>query len=185
MSIAAPGGHAPVLIGHGPGAPGSAQMAPGDVLRVIRSNLWLIILSLILSVVGGWSVNQYVLKPHYSRYTSTALCRVYTDSQTKNKIDPSRDNGASGFDIQQEAATQASMLRHESLLIEVLGDGNSKIRQTRWWNEFGNNVELAKEDLLDHFSVSPIADSALIAVSMEYPSPKTAGPSSRKSSRST
>src|SRR5829696_8147630 len=76
MSIAAPGGHGPVLIGHGPGAPGSAQMAPGDVLRVIRSNLWLIILSLVLSVVGGWSVNQYVLKPHYSRYTSTALCRV-------------------------------------------------------------------------------------------------------------
>jgi capsular exopolysaccharide synthesis family protein len=171
MTIAGPGALGPVLVGPGGAAPGAAQMAPADVLRVIRSNLWLIILSLILSVAGGWAVNQYILKPHYSRYTSTALCRVYTDSVVKGKIDPTRDVGG-GVDTQQEAATQASMLRHESLLIDVLGDPSNKIRQTRWWNEFGNNVEAAKEDLLDHFAVAPIPDSALIAVSMEYRVPE-------------
>jgi uncharacterized protein involved in exopolysaccharide biosynthesis len=171
-TLAGGGSHGPVLIGPAAGGPGgAAQMAPADVWRVIRSNLWLIILSLVLSVVAGYAVNQYVLKPHYSKYTSTALVRVYTDQQTATKIDPSRGIAASGIDIPQEAATQASMLRHESLLIEVLGDPNSKIRQTQWWNEMGGNPEKAKEDLLDHFAVSPIADSALIAVSMEYSVP--------------
>src|SRR5687768_5566419 len=87
-SLAGPNGHAgPVFIG-GPGAPGAAQMAPADVWRVIRSHMWLIILSLVVFGAGGYAINQYVLKPHYSKFTSTALCRVSTDSMIKAKVDP-------------------------------------------------------------------------------------------------
>src|SRR5689334_10148773 len=44
---------------------GGAQLTPSDVWRVIRSNLWLIILSLLVSAGAGVAVNQYILKPYY------------------------------------------------------------------------------------------------------------------------
>src|SRR5215218_2388886 len=83
-------GHLPALAPHGPsamafpvahggGAAGAAPLSPADV--------WLIILSLMVAAAGGWAVNQYILKPYYSRYTSTALCRVYTDSMKKMQLD--------------------------------------------------------------------------------------------------
>ena len=164
-------GHVTTLAPHGPHAVfpvphaggGAAQLTPSDVWRVIRSNLWLIILSLIVFSGAGVAVNQYILKPYFSRYTSTALCRVTTDAKLRGDIDL-RGAELSTPAVEQEANNQASMLRHESLLIEVLSDPNSKIRQTRWWAECGGNVEVAKEELMDHFSVAPIPDSGLIAV---------------------
>ena len=132
------------------GGPGAAQLTPADVWRVIRSNLWLIILSLLVAGGAGVAVNQYVLKPYFSRFTSTGLVRVSTDVQKKGIVDPQRLVEASTIAVEQEANNQASMLRHESLLIDVLSDVNSKIRQTRWWAECGS-VEKAKEELMDHF----------------------------------
>src|SRR6476620_8800384 len=46
-----------------------------DVWRVIRANLWLIIGLLVLSSVGGYFLNQWLLT-HYPRYTSTILLSV-------------------------------------------------------------------------------------------------------------
>lgn len=170
MTLAPYGPQAVFPVAH-PGA-GGAQLTPADVWRVVRSNLWLIILSLVVCTAAGWAVNQYILKPHYSRYTSTALCRVYTDAQTKRWLNPTSGGDAPGFAIQQEQHTQAGMLRHESLLIDVLTDQQNKIRQTRWWAECNGSVEKAKEELLEDFAVSPIPDSALVAVSMEYSVPE-------------
>jgi capsular exopolysaccharide synthesis family protein len=159
--------HAAFPVPH-PGA-GGAQLTPGDVWRVVRSNLWLIILSLLVSAGAGVAVNQYILKPYYSRYTSTALCKVSTDAIKQGSFD-NIAREVSTPAVEQEANNQASMLRHESLLIDVLSDPNNKIRQTKWWLECGT-VEKAKEELMDHFAVSPIPDSGLISVSMEYKVP--------------
>jgi len=161
----------PVLGAPNAAGPGAAQLTPADVWRVIRSNLWLIILSLLVAGGAGVAVNQYVLKPYYSRYTSTGLARVSTDRMKQAIIDPQHAGEPSTIAIEQEANNQASMLRHDSLLIDVLSDVNNKIRQTRWWAECGS-VEKAKEELMDHFSVAPVPDSGLIAISMEYKVPE-------------
>src|SRR5205814_1220685 len=133
------------------------------VWRVIRSNFWLILITLILFSVGGYLVNRFILRPYFSRYESAALLRIKTDAQTvKPRMEIS--SLADGWEqaIRQEAVTQAGMLKHDSLLIDVLSDPNNKIRQTTWWSEFGGNLEKAKEDLQDNFVVAPIPESSLI-----------------------
>lgn len=152
---------------------GAAQMGPAEVWRVIRSNLWLILFTLVLFGVGGYLVNRYILKPYFSRYQSTALLRISTKTENmREKISPLTATESYEGAIRNEALTQASMLKHESLLIDVLSDVNSKVRETTWWKEFGNNVEKAKEDLVDYFVVAPIPDSRLLSVSMEYRVPE-------------
>src|SRR6476661_2596115 len=148
---------------------GNAPMAAADVWRVIRSNLWLIILMLAVFAGGGYATNRYILKPHFARYESTALLRVTPLSQLfRSQVAPTEMTEAVDIAVRQEAMTQAAMLKHDSLLIEVLNDQNSKVRETQWWQEFGNDVQKAKEDLADHFSAMPVQESRLIAVSMEY-----------------
>ena len=153
-----------------PGAhAGGQQMGLDDVMRVIRGNIWLIIFTLAVFAAAGYAVNRYVLQPHYSRYLSTALLRVTTTSEgMQRKVSPLTAHDAYEVAIRQEAVTQANMLMHDSLLVDVLGDEGSKLRQTTWWREFGNNVEDAKEDLQDNFTAVPVPESRLIAVSMEY-----------------
>ncbi|HZN69394.1 MAG TPA: polysaccharide biosynthesis tyrosine autokinase [Tepidisphaeraceae bacterium] len=153
-------------------AVGGPQLTPADIWRVIRSNLWLIILSLVLFGLGGYAVNNYVLRPHYSRYTSTGLARVHTNSEVASFLNPGIVGDPIGAQLEQELQTQANMLRHEQLLIDELNDPISKVRETTWWREFGNNVEKAKEDLFEHFKVTPISESRLLAVSMEYRVPE-------------
>lgn len=151
---------------------GNSAMGPAEVWRVVRSNIWLILITLILFGAGGYLVNRYVLKPYFSRYESTALLRVSTNAEsfkTRMNLDV---NDSYEVAIRNEAMTQAGMLKHDSLLIDVLSDPNNKIRQTAWWNEFGGNVEKAKEDLVDYFVVAPVPESRLISVSMEYRIPE-------------
>jgi capsular exopolysaccharide synthesis family protein len=147
---------------------GGSQLGPADAWRVIRSNLWLILITLAVFSATGYAVNRWVLKPYYSWYESTGLIRVSTDQQVKQNFMSLQSTDPYMEAIRLEATTQAQMLRNENLLVEVLTDGNSKIRQTKWWAEFGGNVTDAKEELIDHLTVAPLADSRLISVSMEY-----------------
>src|SRR4051812_46753451 len=66
MNVAAPGG-----------APGGFRMSGADIWRVIRANLWLIIIMLGAMTTAGWFANQY-LASHYPRYTATGLVQVST-----------------------------------------------------------------------------------------------------------
>src|SRR4051794_33964737 len=155
------------------GSAGQSQMGPADVWRVIRSNFWLILITLILFSVGGYLVNRFILRPYFSRYESAALLRISTNMETmKPRMDIGQMSDSWEAAIRQEAVTQAGMLKHDSLLIDVLSDPNNKIRQTTWWAEYGGNVEKAKEDLQDYFVVAPIPESRLISVSMEYRVPE-------------
>jgi capsular exopolysaccharide synthesis family protein len=155
-----------------PGA-GNAPMGAADVWRVIRSNIWLILLMLVVCAAGGYLTNRYVLKPHFSRFQSTALLRVVTPQEmVRGRVAPTEVSDAYETAVRNEAMTQAAMLKHDSLLIEVLNDPNSKVRETQWWQEFGNNVQKAKEDLVDNFTAIPVQESRQIAVSMEYRVPE-------------
>src|SRR3954466_10047434 len=92
---------------------GNAPMAAADVWRVIRSNLWLIILMLAVFAGGGYATNRYVLKPYFARYESTALLRVTTIGELyNNKLNPTNISDAYEQAVRNEAMTQAAMLKH-------------------------------------------------------------------------
>src|SRR5688572_26527716 len=51
------------------------QMTGADVWRVIRSNIWLILIMFVLSIGIGFALNVYLARFH-SSYTATGLAQV-------------------------------------------------------------------------------------------------------------
>ena len=73
-----PAGGTPLAIPSGPAAAGPAggfQMTGADVWRVIRANLWLVILLVVVCGVGGYFFNGY-LEKNYAIYTATGYIRI-------------------------------------------------------------------------------------------------------------
>jgi uncharacterized protein involved in exopolysaccharide biosynthesis len=145
-------------------------MSGADVWRVIRGNIWLILVLLILSAVGGYALNFYLAKKH-SRFTATGLIQIQqvnpltigTDDRTSDRMDIGT--------LAIEQKSQVAMIKHESLLMKVLGN-RDEIRKTEWFKSFGGNVVKAKEDLLDNLRVDAIQETRLVAVSMSYSKPE-------------
>ena len=145
-------------------APG-VQMTPADVWRVIRSNLWLIVLMVAVSAVGGYFLNGYLAK-HFSAYSSYALIRI-------RPLQPSDPlHGTVAFDQPLEVlqATQAQMIKSDGLIDDVLKDGDNPIRQTDWWRvQCEGDPQKAHELLAEHLSVEPQIGSELIRVAVTTP----------------
>jgi capsular exopolysaccharide synthesis family protein len=162
MTVGAPG----QMMAHA-AAPGGG-MSSGDVWRIIRAHIWLIIVLLVISAIGGYAINAY-LSRYYSRYTATGLIQI----QPPNSFSMIMENKPATLDtatLSVDQKTQAAMLKHEALLMKVLKD-REEIRQTDWYKSFNSNVVKAKEDLLDNLRVDPIQDTRLVAVSMTYSKP--------------
>src|SRR5579862_4821695 len=64
--------------------PAGIQMTGADMWRVIRSNMWLILLVLVVSAILGFVVNFW-LKQNYSRYTAIG---------TLEQVVPTADDGS-------------------------------------------------------------------------------------------
>lgn len=144
-----------------PTVPAAGQLSPGDIWRVIRSNVWLIVGLMVGSAIIGYFVNSYLLEYH-SRYTAIGFVRVHTMGEL------SGGGESTPQQIEVELRTQSNTLLHESLWYEALQNPEGKIRQTSWWNQFNKPLEEAKEDLEDNFSVAPIMNSRLIRVAFQY-----------------
>ncbi len=142
-------------------------MSGGDVWRVIRSNWWLIVLGVVASAVVGYFVNRY-LANHYSRYTASGLVLIHPDQDEIGGTEPNPQS------VEMEQLTQARLLTHETLLLEVLRDPNNDVYQTEWFHQFTPfpNIEAAKEDLRDHWVVAPVTNAKLVQVSMTFRNPK-------------
>jgi polysaccharide biosynthesis transport protein len=158
---------APAGVPMGMGAPPQPpQMTGADVWRVIRSNFWLIILSLIVFTAGGIGAHYYLLK-HYPRFTSQALVQILPNltfdpmATTPQMMDHTT--------IAIEQRTQAQLLKSERLLSEVMQ--KPAIRETAWFQGFGGNVQNVREELRDHLRVVPIPDTKLIRVEMTHRRP--------------
>jgi capsular exopolysaccharide synthesis family protein len=147
----------------GPGAAAvSNSMNGGDVWRVIRSNVWFILFMLVIATGAGYFVNRY-LANHYPRYTSAGYIQV--TPYTKDVM--LRDNHEQNMDsanLTIEQKTQATYLLSETLLTQVLQNTSSKIRETQWFKKFNGNVDLAKEDFIDNYSVRPLPETRLVKV---------------------
>lgn len=159
----------PSYASQGPAAP-SFQMSGGDVWRVIRANLWLIILCVVVSGVAGFYTNGY-LAQHYSTYTATGLIRILP-LQSNDPLHPSNvDQSTATLAIEQK--TEASILKSDGLINEVLSDSTNPIRQTTWWTVTCNGEPTkARRLLADRLTAASVLESQLISVAMSAPDPR-------------
>lgn len=171
------GGNVPAMAApHGAVVPGQmppqgGQLTAADVWRVIRSNLWLILLSLVLFGAAGVGLNMYLAKS-MPRYTAQGIVRI----DTVVPYSPYRpdmgvsDQSVNPVNIELEQRTQAQLLKQPTLMSDVLQTSDD-VRRTRWFQSFNGNTDAAKQDLQDNLSISPIPDTRLISISMtaRYP----------------
>jgi succinoglycan biosynthesis transport protein ExoP len=159
--LAVPSGTASV----GVAAPG-LQMSPGDVWRVIRANLWLIILLGIVSAVSGYFLNGY-LAAHFARYSASGLIRIRPlQGADPLHVAPPLDINS----MEMEKQTLARMIKSDSLLDDVLMEADSPLRQTPWWTTLCNgDPQIAHQKLSEELSIEPEPGSELISVSVTGP----------------
>ena len=138
MQLASANGGTPMM---GSAGGGSAAMSGGDVWRVIRTNIWLILFMLVFSGGAGWGVNEFLGKK-YPHFTTAGYIGVQP-----NTIDPlirkSNDQGGDPAVVTLEQKTQAALLRSDTLLTQVLLNDSSETRKTTWFKKFNNNIPAA------------------------------------------
>ncbi len=152
------------------GSTSSPPMTGADVWRVIRANIWLIVILVAVSSIAGYFFNGY-LENNFSVYTATGWVRILPAPS----VDPLHTNNV-GINYQElsiEQKSDAQLLRTDGLINKVLGDSTNPIRQTNWYNNTCNGEPEKARKLLDEkLVVIPIPDSQLIRVDMSAPDRK-------------
>jgi polysaccharide biosynthesis transport protein len=145
-------------------------MTGQDVMRVLRGNIWLLLILVGVALGAGFAVNKY-LSDNHSRYTANALCEISLATST----DPLSRTPVFMADMAMatEQRTQVQAMRSEALFSRALQNANSPIRNTEWFKSFASPSE-ARQDLLRSFSVNAIPETRLISVSMSYSRPEDA-----------
>lgn len=145
-----------------------SQMSGADVWRVIRSNVWLIIVMVVVGAASGYGLN-YWLKLYHSRFTATGVLQVVTP-ETSDLLSPFISGGSN--DLTTDLKTHAVLLRDPSLITQVLQNPDSEIRTTAWFRDF-RSLQEAKQDLRDNLDVAIQPESRLLRVSMTYNDPNS------------
>ncbi len=140
-------------------APQSVQMTGSDFIRVVRSNIWLLLLLGILSGIAGYMINMY-LANHHPKYTATG----YIEIKTLPTL--GRGNADDTTSLSSLLRAQATLIRTDALFTETLKN-NERLRQTQWLANLGS--KMAKMDLGENFHVGIVPDSNLLSVSMTGP----------------
>ena len=112
------------------GGPPAGAALPGgmsgaDVWRVIRGNMWLIILMLIISAGAGYGLHRWLLR-YTPKFTAAGLLEIET-SRLTNLVGNQVSDMADGR-VQVELRTQAQRLQQESLFSEVFKKPDSRIQ---------------------------------------------------------
>jgi len=166
----------PIALGAG------STMTGNDVWRLLRANIWSILLVMIVFLGAGAALNQFVLKPYFSRFTSSGFVKISILANT----DPTKGNGEEELGdpgrIGLETRSTALLLKSDGLLSDFLST-NPEVQKTDWYHKFevknaaGQNVPdtaKAKASLEDSLSVSAQPETSLIQVAMTAPNPQDA-----------
>ena len=163
---------APVMAG-GPlanaGAPVSSGMSGGDLWRIIRNNVWLIVLMMTLSGVGGYVVHKY-LERTSPRYTAAGYIQIKVS--TEDPFNHKRSEEVDTGNLLIEQKTQAAYLTSDALLTKVLQNDGSDIRKTAWFMKFKGDIPAAKEDFQEYYVVRPLPETRLVRVEFTNAIPK-------------
>src|SRR5271168_5326426 len=130
-ALAVPGQMMPAAPAFAP-ASAAGGMTGADVWRVIRSNLWLIILLSFLGAGAGYALNTYLLRYH-PKYTAEGKLIVLSTEEGNDMFGRATMSGA---DLLLEVRSHAAMLHDPSIFAEVLRDPNSEVRSTPWYSRY-------------------------------------------------
>src|SRR5438034_1985798 len=93
------------------------HMTAADAWRVIRQHIWLIVVMLILSAVGGYFINMLLAK-YYSRFTSLAYIQITPSTPVSGALDKEPTLDSTMLAIEQK--TQRELLTNEAFLLNPL-----------------------------------------------------------------
>lgn len=148
-----------------------------DVIRILRANIFWIILITLLALVIGFLINQFVLLKYFKKYTAESLLQVQLDSviDTENKSQ-SLAMDKSVLEIRQK--TLANKLSSKYLIRSVLSNDQGALAKSGWMGEFRENgalnIDEAVDEVQDSLSVDPRQDTELIVVRLSAPTPEDA-----------
>src|SRR3954468_12058234 len=142
----------------------------------IRANSLLIGIFLVLSAVGGYFLNGFLLA-RFPKYEAVGLVKI--DPTVVLDLVKDRTNELGETRLVSELRTHVSFLQHDSLFSYVLSR-EGKIRDTKWFASFKTVKEgkeqpdprALKEDLQKYLHVNAIPDSQLVRVSFEGSDPR-------------
>jgi succinoglycan biosynthesis transport protein ExoP len=153
----------------GHAAPGALAMTGGDVWRILRAHLLLIVLMLAASILAGYGINWYLDK-NYPRYTASGLIQVLVPRRFTISGGDAPNPDFGGLGVEQK--TQVALLKNDALITRVLIKDGSEIRKTTWFKSFGGSPQMAKEDFLQNYMVEPVPETTLVKVSFTYSVPE-------------
>jgi capsular exopolysaccharide synthesis family protein len=157
--MALPTASVPIISG---GAPAGIQMSGGDIWRVIRANLWLIMVMLVISGIAGYISFKY-LEKHDSVYSTEAKVRM-APLESVDPLHPGPQT-LTGDAMEIEKSTEIYRFRNQALHDDLLKDGESPIRMTSWWTDTcKGDPEIAHEKLNQFLAVTSDPMSQLIKV---------------------
>jgi capsular exopolysaccharide synthesis family protein len=144
----------------------SFQMSGGDVWRVIRSNIWLIIIMLIISCGIGIGTFRY-LSLHYSTYKASARVKM-APLQDIDLLHPDKIVGDPNA-MEVEKYNDIQRFKNQNLQDNLL-NSSEEIRKTSWWKvTCQSDPAKAHEWMNDHLEVSSQPMTQIIDVSFTTP----------------
>jgi capsular exopolysaccharide synthesis family protein len=161
------------------GAPAAATPLSGaDVMRIIRVNLWLIIILGILGAAAGFFAHTLWVK-YWPWYTATGLLQVRTVFP-KASLGNQPDKELTDPRVIAVLKTQAQLLQTDALFSRVL-QKEGPLRETDWFKRYVSggvagagkvDPSAAKEYLKDYFRAVPPTESELLTIYFTWYNPR-------------
>jgi capsular exopolysaccharide synthesis family protein len=162
----------PLSIPGQPGGGGSGGLTGTDIARVLRENLWLILLAAVLSGAAGFGLNEY-LKKHQLTYTATGQL-LLRDAEGFDPLEErNRRFFRPGESLETRMLNAVFSLQSDQLRTQLLQETEGPIRESEWLRRVagdgsgGLEVIEAKEALQENFSATPQRGSQYIRVSFD------------------
>ena len=157
-----PGGPRPLT----PSAP-TTTLTPKEIIGILRRHILMIVSCMIIGIITG-GIAWFFLQKFMPKYTAKTAIEV---------LPPIKGDPMAFATTQinkdlyyQFRSTNAAFMKQQNILQQLLR--RDKIRETKWFEQFNNDIEKTVKDLENHLGVSAQRESNWILVSMTCGSAK-------------